>query len=68
MMGPFWIPIIIRPPILLGTQKGTIILTTNHIFPHSPYLTILYMPGDSSPGSLNYRHAKVLRHVGSCRR
>ena len=31
IMAPFWIPIIIRPLIFRVPQKGTIILTTNHL-------------------------------------
>ena len=31
IMVPFWVPIIIRHPILMVPQKGTIILTTTHI-------------------------------------
>ena len=31
IMGPFWVPNIIRPHNIQGTQKGTIILTTTHM-------------------------------------
>ena len=38
IMVPFWVPLNIRCRIIIGTQKGTIILTTAHIgiaFPFS---------------------------------
>ena len=31
IMVPFWVPLIIRPRIIIGTQKGTIILTIPHM-------------------------------------
>ena len=30
-MVPLWVPLNIRGRIIIGTQKGTIILTTTHI-------------------------------------
>ena len=31
IMVPFWVPLNIRCRIIIGTQKGTIILTTTHV-------------------------------------
>ena len=39
--GPFLGTLNIRGHIIIGTQKGTIILTTNHIFNTEPFAWLL---------------------------
>ena len=54
IMVPFWVPYIrprIRPRIIIGTQKGTIILTVPHV--KSLHLLVVSVPGVRMSASIS---------------